>query len=60
MRLINANIMDSPHSSSTSVPMPIYQTLLPFSFSNFPAGRGRGGSGDETNYDLGFYLTTGE
>ena len=30
-RAVNyANIMDSPHSSATSAPMPIYQTLLPF------------------------------
>ena len=50
MRLINANIMDSPHSSATSAPMPIYQTLLPFFF---PTGRGRGGSGDETRVGPG-------
>ena len=47
------NILDSPHSSATSAPMPVYQTPLPFFSLQFSDGAWRGESGDETNVELG-------
>ena len=42
------NIMDSPHSSTTSAAMPVYQTLLPFFPLQFSNGVWHRGSGDKT------------
>ena len=47
VRLINANIMDSPHSSATSAAMPVYHSL-----GTRPSKNRNGGSGKQGGVEV--------